>query len=991
MEQQRVNTLLIYVSLIAIFWTVRCDMCTTQGNDTIESFSYQGYTNTRFTKIIMGDQGNLYAYGKVSGGSSHTLIQKHDSSGTILYEKITSMAPQPGSFYVGKNEVSLYAFLEVFPQGAIVIYNGATGDVSVSVSFSVVPTSDSQIIENDSSDLIYFTTGGSDTKLYRTCPKAPSRDCYAFVDEVKIDGHTGSIAISPHSLSNRLLIVTSQNTQPAAKSLRMMDFAASNFETWATKIDCPSTSCDSSSMSIIPDSSNSQFYVALQFNSNNLFFKISEADGSLVGNIYTVKSGISCSGEISMTQNSNSFYLLSSCSSVYLSVYDSSSGTFTKTYLIAESLIFPIGFSGNSTYNKVYGYWSPSGENGYIGSISVDNKTSHPHLGSTDDIFLQDNSYSITADTNSTSSGAGFNSFLFSPTIISGVSNYDKISANTSSIISEGIEPGTSIDVSLSCSLNQSIGITCATTGLSGASAPSWVTIESSTSLKISESAELPVDATNFTIGCSFGTYNFQTSVSLKSKSSCEVENCETCDQDSSEICDTCKTGYALISKGKGCASDGVQNTVIASQAVMGIGVLSSFSSPQGAWSMVNQFQVLMLMPLTRSYFPSDIILFLTGMKFTLLSLSFIPFPEIPGIKTFVNQFDFDQMDDYIYEMEIKSGSTFVNSLTLLSLVGLIAIFHFFISLLKKTKETDEEKKLSRKVIWWLYEQLTFGVYIRIILEAFLLVVVSSLYELYMFTYDNLLSYIANIVIIFLWGSFFIICLWQWVRSKDENRLSKARHFREFYAGIKPNWRSRVFTAFFLSKRFILISLVVLLERLTMISKVIIFVIIQLLCCGFICFLRPFSELKNNIIEVINEIYFLFCSSVMLFLNKSDDWEDWHTSLYINILLSNIVMISLISLIFLIKDLAVALIKCKQGSIRKIQVKKSQKFEVRPTNFDKRQMSLASKARIFEESKVGEKYDMNQRYKEAIELQRQEFMSKSKATGHKESQQLEGI
>ena len=107
--------------------------------------------------------------------------------------------------------------------------------------------------------------------------------------------------------------------------------------------------------------------------------------------------------------------------------------------------------------------------------------------------------------------------------------------------------------------------------------------------------------------------------------------------------------GFIIISKGKGWASDSINDAVVASQATMAVGFAASLASPQGAWSMVNQFQILMLMPLTDSYFPSDIVLFLTGMEFSLFSFNFIPFQNFPFVNDFLNLFHFEQPDEYIY------------------------------------------------------------------------------------------------------------------------------------------------------------------------------------------------------------------------------------------------------------------------------------------------------------------------------------------------------
>jgi hypothetical protein len=86
---------------------------------------------------------------------------------------------------------------------------------------------------------------------------------------------------------------------------------------------------------------------------------------------------------------------------------------------------------------------------------------------------------------------------------------------------------------------------------------------------------------------------------------------------------------------------------VAATQGAVALGIATSISSPQGAWSMVNQFQVLMLMPLTGAYFPPKVISFLTGMRISLFSFNIIPLKSVPGLNYILNLVDFEQKDEY--------------------------------------------------------------------------------------------------------------------------------------------------------------------------------------------------------------------------------------------------------------------------------------------------------------------------------------------------------
>ena len=51
--------------------------------------------------------------------------------------------------------------------------------------------------------------------------------------------------------------------------------------------------------------------------------------------------------------------------------------------------------------------------------------------------------------------------------------------------------------------------------------------------------------------------------------------------------------------------------------------------------------------------------------------------------------------------------------------------------------------------------------------------------------------------------------------------------------------------------------------------------------------LRPFKKVTDNLIEIMNEVFFLVLLSLLMFLNKSDEWDSTTKNVYLNIIVSN--------------------------------------------------------------------------------------------------------
>ena len=136
--------------------------------------------------------------------------------------------------------------------------------------------------------------------------------------------------------------------------------------------------------------------------------------------------------------------------------------------------------------------------------------------------------------------------------------------------------------------------------------------------------------------------------------------------------------------------------------AVAGVTVVFSIcnlSTPQGVWITMNQFQLILLLLLTNSHIPQSVVDYLSGLKATTCSLNFVPFKDIPGIKTIINWLDFGLENNDLKHFGLLSGSTFVNNFSLVWVVSLIAVVHLCFSLChsklkRKTKDRPKWRSL---------------------------------------------------------------------------------------------------------------------------------------------------------------------------------------------------------------------------------------------------------------------------------------------------------
>jgi hypothetical protein len=110
--------------------------------------------------------------------------------------------------------------------------------------------------------------------------------------------------------------------------------------------------------------------------------------------------------------------------------------------------------------------------------------------------------------------------------------------------------------------------------------------------------------------------------------------------------------------------------------AAIGISLLN-LSSPMAIWSMANQFQLFMLLLLTKTHLPADVRGYITNNKLMSFSLDFLPIKKLFVVKVPTEWMNFDQSIDELEEIGIMSGSSFNNNVGFIFIFVLIVLTHF--------------------------------------------------------------------------------------------------------------------------------------------------------------------------------------------------------------------------------------------------------------------------------------------------------------------------
>ena len=107
--------------------------------------------------------------------------------------------------------------------------------------------------------------------------------------------------------------------------------------------------------------------------------------------------------------------------------------------------------------------------------------------------------------------------------------------------------------------------------------------------------------------------------------------------------------------------------------------VFSSSSSSSNSFGMLNQIQLVILLPLIGAYIPEKIYDYLKSMNTSLFNLNFLPSSSSGSTINIKSLFDFKQPNSYLYLLQLNSGSALVNILSLTTTVGFVVAIHILL------------------------------------------------------------------------------------------------------------------------------------------------------------------------------------------------------------------------------------------------------------------------------------------------------------------------
>ena len=318
---------------------------------------------------------------------------------------------------------------------------------------------------------------------------------------------------------------------------------------------------------------------------------------------------------------------------------------------------------------------------------------------------------------------------------------------------------------------------------------------------------------------------------------------------------------------------------------------MCNLSTPQGLWMTMDQFQLILLLLLANANIPQIVVDYLSGMKDTTWSFNFIPFKDIPGMSQLLNSVDFYLENRDLKYFGLFSGNFLINNFSFIFIILIITIIQpLFLTIhwlwMMKVRVDSRRYRIWNK----LYQLFVFSIFIRLFMETSQFMMISSIYQIYSWNlsdFKHLLSFVLSIIWVIIIITIITLSFWNWRKRMESYDENNHYYLKEFLSSIKDHPWARIYSTLLMTRRLLLVSLLILGNSLLSIYLVSTMIWIQVVYLSLMLILRPFKEFKDNLIIVLNDVYYLVLISILAYFNDPERWNDTIATMYMYLIMSN--------------------------------------------------------------------------------------------------------
>lgn len=175
----------------------------------------------------------------------------------------------------------------------------------------------------------------------------------------------------------------------------------------------------------------------------------------------------------------------------------------------------------------------------------------------------------------------------------------------------------------------------------------------------------------------------------------------------------------------------------------------------------------------------------------------------------------------------------------------------------------------------------TFNVYVRFVLQTFLSIALNCASGLYYAKTDDLPRILSIVVSSIMTLFCALVIFFSTVCFCKGGR----KGFEELFSDLKNKRHAKSYQIMLMIRRCLLITIIICFRFMPKIAYLSVLAGFQLIYFCYIFVVRPFTILKENVVEVFNELIFTVLVFILVFVNEKDKWNNIKESAFVYLLI----------------------------------------------------------------------------------------------------------
>ena len=177
----------------------------------------------------------------------------------------------------------------------------------------------------------------------------------------------------------------------------------------------------------------------------------------------------------------------------------------------------------------------------------------------------------------------------------------------------------------------------------------------------------------------------------------------------------------------------------------------------------------------------------------------------------------------------------------------------------------------------YLYKLFTLKIYLRTILESNQFLLIWWVYEINLMgksSASRYFSLVCAFILYIIWIKFTSIIGYVTIKVIRDSQWRLIYYFEEVFSGVRNTKFAKLYTIIRSLRTTLFVTFLLFWENTWIITKIAVLAVFQILYLAIMIFVQPIEQIKERILNIINEILFFWLAIILIKYNSVSSWTN---------------------------------------------------------------------------------------------------------------------